>query len=59
MNVFKTRARKQLIHIVKELECSYRVNKIKNLTHLKDINPLNIKLCISLQFKSNFKKMTL
>ena len=43
MNIFKIRTRTRLIHIVKKLECSYRVNKIKNLTRLKDINPFEHK----------------
>ena len=40
MNTLKRSTRKQVIHIAKKLGCSYKVNKIKNLTHLKDINSL-------------------
>ena len=43
INIFKTRTKKELIHIVKKLKWSNGVNKIKNLTHLEHTSPLSIK----------------
>ena len=44
MNILTSRSRKQylLIHMAKKLKCSYTVNKTKNHTHLKYINPFGI-----------------
>ena len=47
------------MHIVKKLKCSYTVNKIKLTIFEVYINLLTVKICISLQVKINFKKMTL
>ena len=43
MNIFKMRTRKKLIRMVKKLRCSERMNAIKNLNNLNEINPLRIK----------------
>ena len=43
MNILKTIKRKQLILIVKRLKCSFTIDKIKNLTHLKGIKSFEYK----------------
>ena len=44
MNSFKRRTLKKLIHIVNRVKCCYAVNKIENVAHLNDMNPLSIKI---------------
>ena len=44
MNICKRRMLKKLIHIVNRVKCCYAVNKIENVTHLNDINPLSVKI---------------
>ena len=59
MNIYKTRPRKQFIHIVKKIKFSYAEDKIKNLAHLKDVNPLKYKNVHTITNQKQFIKMTL
>ena len=45
-----------MIHIVKKLKSSYKVNKIGNLTHLKVTSPLSIKNALPYISKAILKR---
>ena len=61
MNIYKTRPGKQFIHIVKNIKFSYGEDKIKNLTHLKDVhvNPLKYKNAHKITNQKQLIKMKL
>ena len=56
MNIFKMRTRKKLIRKVKKLRCSKRMNAIKNLKNLNEINPLRIKHALAYKPKAILKR---